>query len=216
MSNIVTEMKKFLLIDDHPVVRSGVKCLLNEYYKANTVDEAENEMQVIEKIRSHSYDLIFLDINIPNTNTLALLKHLLISSPAAKVLVFSMNVEKMHAKRYLDAGAMGYLSKNAPVDEINKAINLILNNRKYYSQELIETLITRKDNANNNPFEKLTEREFEIVQLFLAGKSLTEIAALLHIERSTTGTHKAKIFEKLNVKNMVELIELANMHNKAT
>lgn len=209
-------MKNFLLVDDHPVVRNGVKYMLNEFYKTSTVDEAADEFEVIEKMRSNNYDLIFLDINIPNTNTLGLLKHILIIKPETKVLIFSMNAEMMHAKRYLDAGAMGYLSKDAPVDEINKAINLILNNRKFYSQTFVESLFSRKGRAHDeSPFEKLTEREFQIVNMFLEGKSLTEISRLLHIQPSTTGTHKTKIFEKLNVKNLVELIELANLNKNA-
>lgn len=187
--------------------------MLHEFYAPCTVEEAENETQALQKIKSQDFDLIFLDINIPGVNTLDLLGYILIIKPAIKVLIFSMNHEKMYAKRYLDAGAMGFVSKDAPLDEMKKAINVIANNRKYYSEGLIESLINQKsDLTNSNPFEKLTEREFEIAKLFLEGKSLTEISTILHIQRSTTGTHKAKIFEKLNVHNMVEFIELSKIY----
>jgi two-component system invasion response regulator UvrY len=188
--------------------------MITQFFTPCQIDEAEDEAEVMQKIRLNNYDVIFLDINIPATNSLELLKHVLILKPRLKIIIFSMNIEKMHAKRYLDAGAMGYLSKDASIDEIIKAINTVLNNRKYYSENLVETLLGQKtETAGSNPFDKLTEREFQIVNLFLTGKSLTEISNLLHIQRSTTGTHKAKIFEKLNVQNMVELVELANMHN---
>jgi two-component system, NarL family, invasion response regulator UvrY len=207
-------MKKFFVIDDHAIVRNGVRYMLEEFYRPCSVDEATNEQEVIKKIRSEDYDLVLLDINIPKTNTIDLLKFMLITKPDTKVLIFSMNAEKMHARRYLDAGAMGFLSKDAPIDEIKRAISLVLNNKKYYSQEFIGYLLEEKTGTQcSNPFQKLTEREFAIVTLFLQGKSLTEVSSILNIQRSTTGTHKAKLFEKLKVNNMIELVELAQTYD---
>jgi DNA-binding NarL/FixJ family response regulator len=205
-------MRKFLLIDDHAVVRNGVKHMLSEFYEACKVDEAADEEQALEILASEQYDLIFLDINIPKTNTLDLLKRMLANDQKLRVLMFSMNNEKMHAKRYLEAGAKGFLSKDAPIDEIKRVIGIILDNKTYYSDAFIDTLIHEKSGQEINPFDKLSEREFQIATLMLAGKSLTEISATLAIHTSTTGTHKSKIFEKLNVKNLVEMIELAKIH----
>lgn len=206
-------MNKFLLVDDHAVVRNGVKYLLAEFFKPCTIDEAENEAQVIEKLKAETYDLMLLDINIPGTNSMELLKYMIVKYPLLKVLMFSMNAETLHAKRYLDAGAKGFLSKEAPVDEIKRAINLVLNNRNYYSDTLVDSLFHEKNKQPKlNPFEQLSEREFQIAILLLEGKSLSEISSLLKIHTSTTGTHKAKIFEKLKVKNLVELIDLAAAH----
>jgi two-component system invasion response regulator UvrY len=187
--------------------------MLNEYWQPCVVDEAESEDEAIALTKTKIYDLVLLDINIPNTNTIELLKYLLIIRPQLKVIIFSMNAEKMHAKRYLDVGAHGFLSKDASIDEIKRAINMVLNNRKYYSENFIDSFFSKKNNEiSTNPFERLTEREFEIVSMFLQGKTLTEISELLSIQRSTTGTHKAKIFEKLNINNLVELIELASIY----
>lgn len=203
-------MKKFLLVDDHAILRTGVKMMLREYYDSCIIDEAENEQQAIEKIKMHEYDLIFLDINMPDTNALGLLNFILITEPASKVLIFTMSSEKMHAKRFMEAGAKGYLTKDAAVNEIMRAVNLLLNNKKYYSDRFIDTLVNEKTGKEfNSPFEKLSKREYEIANLLLLGKTVTEISSLLHIQTSTTGTHKAKIFEKLNVKNIVELKDLA-------
>lgn len=205
-------MKRFLLIDDHAVVRNGVKHMLSEFYEECKVDEAADEAQALEILATEQYDLIFLDINIPQTNTLDLLKRILAKDQKIRVLMFSMNNEKMHAKRYLEAGAKGFLSKDAPIDEIKRVIGILLENKTYYSDAFIDTLIHEKAGHDMNPFDKLSEREFQIATLMLAGKSLTEISATLKIHTSTTGTHKSKIFEKLNVNNLVELIELAKIH----
>jgi len=203
----------FLLIDDHSVIREGMRMILCQFYKECIVDEAANEDEAIAKIKQKSYDLVVLDINMPNTNALSLLKFVLTIRPGLKVLMFSMNEEKLHAKRYIDAGAKGFLSKSAPVEEIKKAVTLVVNGRNYYSEDLIKNIISEKSGVQkNNPFEKLSDREFEIANLLLAGKSVTEISSLLNIQTSTTGTHKAKIFDKLKVNNLVELIELANMY----
>lgn len=205
-------MKNFLLIDDHAVVRNGVKYLLTDLYPDCNVDEAENEAQAIESVKDNSYDLIFLDINIPQTNTLDLLKYILNIKPEIKVLMFSMNAEKLYAKRYLEAGAKGFISKDAPVDELKRAINIVLNNKNYYSEAFIDTIMSGKTGKNNNPIENLSQREFEIYNLLAAGKSLTEISELLDIHKSTLGTHKAKILSKLNLRNMFELIEFAKLN----
>lgn len=206
-------MKNFLLIDDHAIVRRGIGYLLIELHSPCNIDEAENETLAIEKIKKTAYDLIFLDINLPENNTLNFLKYILIIAPEAKALIFSMNTEKMHARRYIEAGAKGFLSKDSPVEEIKRAVHLVLNNRNYYSETFIDTMMGEKTgNKTNSPIDRLSEREFEILNLLICGKTITQIAGLLNIQTSTIGTHKAKVFEKLNVKNLVELIEFTRLH----
>lgn len=206
-------MKKFLLVDDHAILRAGVKMLLSENFNSCKIDEAENEQEAVKRIKTNDYDLIFLDINMPETNALGLLTFILITKPESKVLIFTMNAEKIHAKRYMEAGAKGYLSKDTSVDEIIRVIKLLLDNKKYYSDNFIDTLVNEKMGKQvHNPFEKLSKREYEIANLLLQGKTVTEISLLLNIQPSTTGTHKAKIFEKLNVNNLVELKDLAEFN----
>jgi len=206
-------MKRFLLIDDHSIVRSGISFLLSQVYSQCEIDEAENGEIAVQQIKTHQYDFILMDIQIPGTNTLDLLDYILTVKPQSKVLMFSMNSEAVYAKRYLKAGAKGFLSKDAPVEEIKKAINLVLNNKKYYSEAMLESLIEDDSSRQNeNPFEKLSEREFAITNLLLKGMTLTEVSAALNIQMSTTGTHKARIFEKLNVKNILQLSKLAKLY----
>lgn len=207
-------MNKFLLIDGHWVVRWGMKCVLKDLFKECTIEEAEDELQAVRKIKEKMFDLVIMEINIPETNSLRLMNFIHATCSELKIMVFSGNSEKFHARRCLDAGAKGFLPKNASKDEIRRAISLVLNNRNYYSDNFINELTCRNDNSN--PFERLTSREFEIISLLLCGKTLAEMSLLLNVQTSTIGTHKAKVFKKLNVKNLVELFDLARLHDVNT
>jgi two-component system invasion response regulator UvrY len=206
-------MKRFLLIDDHFVVRSGIRGLLTELYKPCEVYEAEDSEQAVNQLRLRSYDLIIMDVQIPKNDMLGLMEYIHIKYPAAKVLMFSMSPENIYAKRFLKAGARGFLPKDSSFDETLRAINLVLNNRKYISDALAESLAndTLSDNPVN-PFDRLSAREFEIASLLLNGQNLSEIARTLNLQPSTVGTHKAKLFKKMNVENVLHLKELATMY----
>ncbi len=208
-------MKKFLLIDDHFVVRSGVKGLLAELYKPCEIYEADDSDKAVQQLKQRSYDLIIMDVQIPQNDMLGLMEFVHIKYPDAKVLMFSMSPENIYAKRFLKAGAKGFLSKDATFDETLKAINLVLNNRKYISDTLAERLAedTYSD-ATGNPFDKLSAREFEIAAMLLNGQSLSEMGRLLNLQASTIGTHKAKLFKKMNVSNVLQLKELASIYIK--
>ena len=119
-------MKKFLIVDDHDVVRSGIKGLLLELFKPSEIAEARDGESATENLKHNQYDLIMMDIQMPKTDTLGLMEYIHIKYPDAKVLVFSMSAESIYAKRFLKAGAKGFLSKDAPLEEIKKAINLVL------------------------------------------------------------------------------------------
>lgn len=207
-------MKKFLLVDDHNVVRSGIRGLLLELFKPSEIDEASDGESATEILKHHQYDLIMMDIQMPKTDTLGLMEYIHIKYPDAKVLIFSMSAESIYAKRFLKAGAKGFLSKDAPLDEIKKAINLVLNNRKYISETLASTLAEESiSETSGNPFNQLSPREFEIVSLLLTGQTISEISKLLNLQVSTIGTHKARLFTKLNVNNILELKEIATSYN---
>ncbi|MFT3979612.1 MAG: response regulator transcription factor [Ferruginibacter sp.] len=205
---------RFLLIDDHVVVRSGLKQILSDLYKPCTIDEAEDGESAHIKLKLHEYDLIILDIKMPDTNTLLLMEYIHNTYPEAKVLVFSMNSESIYAKRFLTAGAKGFINKVAPLDEIIKAINLVLSGKKYISDTLVEALAEQGSRmGKTNLFDTLSPREFEITTLLLAGEGISQIANKLNLQVSTVGTHKARIFEKLKVSNLIELKELATSFN---
>lgn len=207
-------MKKFLLVDDHVVVRSGIKTLLSEMYSPAEIHEAVDGETAMQKMKENSYDLVMLDIQMPKTDTLGLMEYIHIKYPQAKVLMFSMSAENIYAKRFMKAGAYGFISKEAPLEEITRAINMILNNKKYISDTLAEKLAEDSfSGKTGNPFNDLSPREFEIVSLLLEGITVTDISHTLNIQTSTVGTHKARLFDKLGVTNILELKELATTYN---
>ncbi|HMO63281.1 MAG TPA: response regulator transcription factor [Ferruginibacter sp.] len=117
-------MQRFLLVDDHTVVRSGIRGLLVQLFKPCEVDEAGDGNSAIEKLKNNQYDLVLMDIQMPQTDTLGLMEFIHIKYPEVKVLIFSMSPEHIYAKRFLKAGAMGFVSKDSPLDDITKAINM--------------------------------------------------------------------------------------------
>ncbi len=207
-------MKKFLLVDDHVVVRSGIKLLLLDIFKSAEIYEAADGDAVLEKLKEHVFDLIILDIKMPKTDTIGLMETIHTQYPEAKVLMFSMSAEKIYAKRFLKAGAKGFISKEAPLEEIIKAVNQILNNRRYISDSLADFLADESVSAKtDNPFNRLSAREFEIASMLLSGGTISSISKQINIKVSTVGTHKTRLFEKLNVNNLLELKELATNYN---
>lgn len=207
-------MKRFLLIDDHVVVRSGLKFILSDLFKPCEIDEAEDGQAALEKLNEHKYDLVMLDIKMPNTNTLQLMEYFKITFPDLRVVIFSMNSESIYAKRFLKAGARGFVNKDAPLEEVVRAINLVLENKKYISETMLEQLAEfGASQTEENLFNYLSPREFEIASLLLKGESISGIAHSLNLQVSTVGTHKARIFDKLKITNLMELKEMANMYN---
>lgn len=207
-------MSKFLLVDDHAIIRTGLKLLIQASFAHCRIDEANDGNAAVEMIKDDDYDLVIMDVNMPNTDSLGVLQTILALKPSTKVIMFSMNSEEIYAKRYLKMGAIGYLKKEASNDEIIKAITLGLNNKRYLSQELKEILLTdlKSSSHSENPFDKLSPREFEIVQHLVQGDSVSQISGKLQLHTSTIGTHKSRIFEKLNCHNLIELINLAKIY----
>ena len=208
-------MSRFLIVDDHSIVRSGLILLIKDFMSHTEIDEAYDGDSAFGKIKQNNYDLVIMDVNMPNTDSLGILNSILSFKPATKIIIFSMNAEELYAKRYLKMGAMGYLRKDAPGSEIQKAITSVLNNKKYISTELSEILLSDLQDKKHleNPFDKLSPREFELVQHLSRGESVAQISQTLNLHKSTVGIHKARIFEKLQCANVIELNKLAEIHN---
>lgn len=208
-------MPELLLVDDHSIVRTGLRLVVEDFLSHVKIDEAENGDAAYQKIKNHDYDLVIMDVNMPQTDSFGILQTILALKPETKIIMFSMNAEEVYAKRYLKLGAMGYLRKDASNDEIINAISTVLNNKRYISPELNEKLLNdlQSKSKSENPFDKLSPREFEIVQHLSQGDSVAEISHKLNLHTSTIGTHKARIFEKLQCHNIIDLTNLAKIHH---
>lgn len=207
-------MKYILLIDDHPLIRTALKIILKDLLKNCTIDEATNSDSAIAQVKAASYTLIIMDVSMPNTDSLTLLHNILAFKPGTKILMFSMNSEEIYAKRYLGEGAMGYLRKDAGESEIKFAITTVLNNKRYISRALAEKLAEESFHGSPaNPFDKLSAREFEVMQHLIKGESVAQICKQLYLNSSTVSSHKTRIFEKLDVSNFIDLIALAKTYN---
>ncbi|MEO5944609.1 MAG: response regulator transcription factor [Ferruginibacter sp.] len=206
-------MKKILLVDDHSIIRSGLKILLSKDFGEYVFEEAETGEKLISLIKTEDYDLIILDINIPGSDSFAMVEKVMQMKPDARILIFSMNAENIYAKRFLRMGVRGYIRKDEPANEIITAVGYVLSNKKYISKTLSEVFSwERFDRATDNPFEKLSPKQSEIVRFLIQGKTITDICSLLKLHSSTISTQKNRIFEKLNVANLVDLYALAKVH----
>lgn len=207
-------MKSILLVDDHVIIRTGLKIFINSIISFAEVDEADSGDAAFKKVKQRDYDMLILDVNMPGTDSFGLVENIIAVKPEAKILMLSMNPEDIYAKKYLKLGAMGYIGKDAPEAEIKLAIETVLNNKRYISTSLSQVLAEQAiGRVSDNPFDRLSPQEFKIIQYMMKGDSVSQISNKLHLHTSTIGTHKARIFKKLNCKNVVDLNALARIHN---
>lgn len=207
-------MYTFLLVDDHSVIRTGLKLIIQNQYANALIDEAENGKVALQSVEMTNYNLVILDLNIPETDTANLISEFKVLRSDIKILLFTMNSENMFAKKYLKLGINGFLSKDGPNDEIIEAIENILKNGSYLSANLKKQLsIEVLDGIKETPFSNLSNREFEVAQLLIQGKKVTEISNILKLHTSSIATYKSKIFEKCQVENVLDLYQLAKLYN---
>ena len=205
--------RRFLLVDDHPLIRSALNAIINEAYTNAVIQESADGADIIEKLADAPYDLIIMDIQIPNCETLWVINHIHVNYPAIPVLIYSMTAENIYALRVLKAGAKGFVSKGASTEELKKAIDLALNGKIYLSEAVTEIISRQEFKKTDTPFAILSPREFQITELLLAGNTVTGISKMLHIGNSTVGTHKNKIYQKLNVSGLLGLKKLSDIYH---
>jgi two-component system, NarL family, invasion response regulator UvrY len=208
-------MFNILLVDDHSIVRTGLKILIDSHLPNCKIEEAFDGDSAFERIKRSSFDLVVMDVSMPNTDSLGIVSAMLAHSPSLKIIMFSMNPEEIYAKRYLKLGAKGYLGKDAHPLEIRRAIDMVLHNKRYISPELSEKLLSEMHDkrTTENPFDTLSTREFEIVQHLVQGTSSVDISKNLNLHVSTVATYKTRIFDKLKCRNIVDLCNLAKVYN---
>jgi two-component system invasion response regulator UvrY len=203
-------MIRALIADDHAVVRQGLKQILGDTPEMVVAGEATTGQEVLDKIRAETWDVVVLDISMPDRSGLDVLKQLRSERPKLPVLVLSMHSEDQYAVRVLKAGASGYLTKDSAPDELVKAIRKVVSGGRYVSSFLAEKLAFEiGTDSSRLPHETLSDREFQVLRLIAAGESVTEIAAELCLSVKTVSTYRARMLEKMNLGTTAELIHYA-------
>ncbi|OYX86565.1 MAG: DNA-binding response regulator [Flavobacteriales bacterium 32-34-25] len=203
--------KEILIVDDHLVVRTGVSIILEEKLKNIAISTTENYSETLNILKEQKFDLIILDVNIPGGRNTSMVEEIKDIQPNVKILIFSVYEEETHACPYIIAGANGYLNKLSDKKKLTGAVDSILKTGNYLTPDIIKELVKASSNKQSiNPLDKLSKREREISELLVQGDGNIEIANKLSIQLTTVSTHKNKIFTKLNIKNIVDLIGLFN------
>jgi DNA-binding NarL/FixJ family response regulator len=204
---------KFLIADDHAIVRKGLAQLLLEEFAAAEITEATNSMEVYEKANGKVWDAILLDISMPGRNGLEILKQLRADGIKAPVLMLSIHPEEQYALRALKAGASGFLNKDSATEELIAAVHKVLRGRKYISATLAEKLADSAGDTTDKPaYEQLSDRELQVLQLIASGKTVSDIAEEISLSVNTISTYRTRILEKLSLNNNAELTRYAIDH----
>ncbi|MEW6418585.1 MAG: response regulator transcription factor [Nitrospirota bacterium] len=203
-------MIKILVVDDHAVVREGLKQIISETPDMVVAAEASSAQEVLNKVRENNYDVVLLDISMPGRGGLDVLKQLKNEKTGLPVLILSIYPEDQYAMRALKAGASGYLTKESAPDELIAAIRKISQGRKYVSASLAEKLASEMEiGAEKPPHEMLSDREYQVMYMIAKGKTIKEIAGELSLSVKTISTYRSRILEKMRMKNNAELTRYA-------
>ena len=210
-------MIRILIADDHIVVHRGLQQILGDEPDMSVMGEAHNAQEVLALVRKQDWDLVVLDISMPGRSGLDIIEELKQERPKLPVLILSMHPEDRYAVRALRAGAAGYLTKESAPEELVKAIRKVVTGRRYVSSSLAEKLACVLSTDTGGPLhETLSNREYQVLCMIGSGKSVGAIAAELSLSVKTISTYRARILEKMALKNNVELIHYAIQNRLVT
>jgi DNA-binding NarL/FixJ family response regulator len=203
---------RILLCDDHPILREGLKKILLQQADITVVEEAGSGAEMLEKCAAARFDVIILDITLPDMNGLDALKNLQARGSRAGVLVLSMHPEEQYATRALKAGASGYLQKESAPAELVTAVRRIARGGKYVTASLAEKLAFELQGADKEPHQLLSDREYQVLCLLASGRGIKEIALELGLSAPTVATYRSRVMTKLDLSSTVDLVRYALAH----
>jgi DNA-binding NarL/FixJ family response regulator len=203
-------MAKVLIADDHAVVRAGMRQFLEEDRSITEIGEASTGREALDALRTGRWDLLILDINMPDRSGLDILSHIRASGYSTRVLVMSGLPERQYALNVLRAGARGYLSKEGAPEELLKAVRAILDGRRYVSPALAELLVAELDQDADKPLHaRLSEREFQVLCKLAAGRAVSDIAGELCLSVKTVSTYRTRVLDKMHLETNADLTTYA-------
>ena len=207
-------MIRILIADDHPIVRQGLRRILSEETDMHVLGEAETSQQALDLFENGEWDVVVLDLAMPGRGGIEVLKEIRRLRPRVPVLILSVSPEEQFAIRALKAGAAGYVTKLTAPGELVTAIRKAVSGGRYVSAQLAERLAVQASSATRPlPHDALSDREYQVLQLLAAGKTITQIARELTLSVKTISTHRSRILEKLHLRTTAELIRYALEHS---
>lgn len=207
-------MIRIVIADDHAIVREGLQRIVSVAADMEVVAEAADGNEVMQRVRETDFDVLVLDLSMPGRSGMEMIKWVRAEKPRSRILVLSMHQELQYAVRAIKAGASGYLTKESATAQLVQALRKIAAGGAYVSAEVAEQLAlgAMPGAAAALPHESLSDREFEVFRLIVAGVSVTDIAAQMHLSVKTVSTHKSNLMHKLGLHNQSELIRYALKH----
>jgi two-component system invasion response regulator UvrY len=207
-------MINILVVDDHALIRKGLKMLLEESPDFEVKGEAETGTQAIKMVREQHFDLVLLDISLPDKHGMDILKQLKSEQPDIKVIVLSMYPEDQYGVRALKAGAVGYINKQSAPEKLVGAVQQVISGKKYISETLAEQLLSNLiGDSQDLLHQSLSNREYQTLCLMSSGNSLTEISEIMMLSPKTVSVYRARMLEKMNFKNNAEAVHYAIAHH---
>jgi DNA-binding NarL/FixJ family response regulator len=204
---------RIVIADDHAIVREGLKRIVGDVADMQVVDEAADGTQVMERVRDLEFDVLLMDLSMPGRSGMELIKQVKAEKPKLRILVLSMHQETQYAVRSIKSGANGYLTKETAPALLEQAIRKVASGGAYVSTEVAEQLaLGAMPGSEKAPHEALSDREFQVLRMLVAGTSVTDIATQLHLSAKTVSTHKTNLMQKLGVPNQSELLRYALKH----
>jgi two-component system invasion response regulator UvrY len=206
-------MINILLVDDHELVRTGIKRLLNDAKGIKVISEASSGEEAIKMVNKPKPDVVLMDVNMPGIGGLEATRRIMQADPSLKVIVVTVHAEEPFPTRLLEAGASGYLTKGCAMDEIITAINKVYNGGRYIGADIAQQIaLSMMPGASQSPFDSLSQREMQVMLMVTQGQSVQEISNKLCLSPKTISTYRRRLFEKAGVDNDVELTRLAIRH----
>ncbi len=207
-------MIKVLIVDDHALVRMGIRRLLEDTHDISVMGEAQNGEEALAMVKCHRPDVILLDMKMPGIDGWEVIRRLKTSSAKSKIIAVSALSAEPFPTRVLQLGAKGYLSKESSIEEMTGAIRKVHQGERYLSAQLAQQLAIKSlDPVSETPFEQLSEREMQVMLMITSGLPVPEISKRLFLSTKTINCYRYRMFAKLNVKNDVELTHLAIKHS---
>lgn len=212
------KMSRLLLVDDHAIVRSGLRRLIEDLDCVGDIDEASTGEEALTLARETHYDFVFLDLLLPGISGVETSRRLIKLQPKIAIVILTGRSNPQSARELLNGGVRGYLTKGCSADEMSRAITQVSAGRRYVSEDVQAHWLTEFSDGttsaeHDSPFEVLTARESEIVNQILGGKRNSQIGKMLFISEKTVSSHRTRAYEKLGVSSTIELAKLAMMHN---